>query len=187
VGELKDAISGRKTNTQLSGPEMFGFSHPTINKILQDSPKCALLDQYEFQVFISSTPKNVGGGNSLNRNKKPKSRRRPAGQGLRNRNRSKSSSSTTPASTGYQELKQQRHTKPGDDDGETDDSSSGEDDDDDNERYDNEENTGNGHPVLTADSSVSNGLNKMAPSIIGCEEEFEEEEEEEEDLGSGSV
>lgn len=185
VGELKDAISGRKTNTQLSGPEMFGFSHPTINKILQDSPKCALLDQYEFQVFISSTPKNVGGGNSLNRNKKPKSRRRPAGQGLRNRNRSKSSSTgASLALSNNQESRQHQKRKGDDNDGATDDSSSGDEEEEEDEQDEREEEiveASNGH---LGSNNASNGL--KTASIIGCEEEFEEEEEEE-DLGSGSV
>eukprot|EP01102_Stenamoeba_stenopodia_P016434 TRINITY_DN5749_c0_g1_i1.p1 TRINITY_DN5749_c0_g1~~TRINITY_DN5749_c0_g1_i1.p1 ORF type:complete len:186 (-),score=66.67 TRINITY_DN5749_c0_g1_i1:69-626(-) len=185
---------------------MFGFSHPTINKILQDSPKCALLDQYEFQVFVSSTPKNVGGGNSLNRNKKPKSRRRPAGQGLRNRNR-KSSSATNnittahmhpgvtpaafssplstsafmpslPLSAAYNQQQSKRGSS----------SSSGEEEEDDDDEQDEEEEIveeekgeiRNGHQSAT--ETPSNELKRL-----GCEEEFEEEEEEEEDLGSGTV
>jgi hypothetical protein len=33
--ELKKERTGKDTFTQLSGPEMFGFAHPTIAKIIQ--------------------------------------------------------------------------------------------------------------------------------------------------------
>eukprot|EP01113_Clastostelium_recurvatum_P033341 TRINITY_DN4394_c0_g1_i2.p1 TRINITY_DN4394_c0_g1~~TRINITY_DN4394_c0_g1_i2.p1 ORF type:complete len:523 (+),score=153.67 TRINITY_DN4394_c0_g1_i2:158-1726(+) len=55
VNDLKEEYSGRRVFTQLSGPEMFGFSHPTISKLIQDLPNAHLCDKYEFQKFEPST------------------------------------------------------------------------------------------------------------------------------------
>mmetsp|Transcript_50930 Transcript_50930/g.127840 ORF Transcript_50930/g.127840 Transcript_50930/m.127840 type:complete len:397 (-) Transcript_50930:86-1276(-) len=68
VTSLRDSITGRKTNTQLSGPEMFGFSHPTIAKLLQDNPKSALLDEYVPQQF--DIPRKPSGEAGLKKRKK---------------------------------------------------------------------------------------------------------------------
>lgn len=40
--------------TQLSGPEMFGFSHPTIAKLIQELPNAAMCDKYIFQEYLPS-------------------------------------------------------------------------------------------------------------------------------------
>ena len=40
--------------TQLSGPEMFGFSHPTIAKLIQELPNAEMCDRYIFQEYIPS-------------------------------------------------------------------------------------------------------------------------------------
>jgi hypothetical protein len=57
INDLKEEIIGKRMFTQLSGPEMFGFSHPTIAKLIQELPNAELCDRYVFQEFApSNTP-----------------------------------------------------------------------------------------------------------------------------------
>jgi len=50
--EKRKGETGMVTNTQLSGPEMFGFGHPTIAKLIQEMPGAELCSQYVMQQFV---------------------------------------------------------------------------------------------------------------------------------------
>jgi len=65
VNDLKEELTGKRMYTQLSGPEMFGFSHPTIAKLIQELPGAEKCDKYQRQVFEESTgPSTVLPANS---------------------------------------------------------------------------------------------------------------------------
>lgn len=53
-------VTGKCTNTQLSGPEMFGFAHPTIAKLIQEMPGAEKCDKYIPQQFVPSSSKLKG-------------------------------------------------------------------------------------------------------------------------------
>jgi hypothetical protein len=55
IADLKEALTGKKMFTQLSGPELFGFSHPTIAKLIQEMPNAELCDKYIAQQYAPST------------------------------------------------------------------------------------------------------------------------------------
>ena len=44
--ELREAATGEKTLTQVSGPDMFGFSVPAIAAVLQDMPNAERCHKY---------------------------------------------------------------------------------------------------------------------------------------------
>jgi len=54
INDLKEELTGKRMFTQLSGPEMFGFSHPTIAKLIQELPNSELCDRYIFQEYVPS-------------------------------------------------------------------------------------------------------------------------------------
>ena len=51
INECKEAVIGKKNFTQLSGPEMFGYGHPTVIRLLQELPGVEKLTKYEMQSF----------------------------------------------------------------------------------------------------------------------------------------
>ena len=51
INECKEAVIGKKNFTQLSGPEMFGYGHPTVIRLLQELPGVEKLTKYETQTF----------------------------------------------------------------------------------------------------------------------------------------
>lgn len=51
INECKEAVIGKKNFTQLSGPEMFGYGHPTVIRLLQELPGTDKLTKYEMQTF----------------------------------------------------------------------------------------------------------------------------------------
>jgi len=53
--ELKKEVTGKDTYTQLSGPEMFGFAHPSIAKLIQEMAGAELCDKYIPQQFVPSS------------------------------------------------------------------------------------------------------------------------------------
>ena len=55
MSALKEGILGRRINTQLSGPEMFGFSYPSIAKLIQDMHGAEHCTKYERQQFVRAT------------------------------------------------------------------------------------------------------------------------------------
>eukprot|EP00026_Physarum_polycephalum_P002430 Phypoly_transcript_02436.p1 GENE.Phypoly_transcript_02436~~Phypoly_transcript_02436.p1 ORF type:complete len:410 (+),score=87.91 Phypoly_transcript_02436:1514-2743(+) len=54
INDLKEELTGKRMFTQLSGPEMFGFSHPTIAKLIQELPNAEMCDRYIFQEYVPS-------------------------------------------------------------------------------------------------------------------------------------
>jgi len=56
INGLKFKANGKEVLTQLSGPEMFGFSFPTIAKLIQEMPGATECSLYQMQEFI---PKNA--------------------------------------------------------------------------------------------------------------------------------
>lgn len=54
INDLKEELTGKRMFTQLSGPEMFGFSHPTIAKLIQELPNAEQCDRYIFQEYVPS-------------------------------------------------------------------------------------------------------------------------------------
>jgi hypothetical protein len=52
VNDMKEHLTGKRMFTQLSGPEMFGFSHPTIARLIQEMPGAERCKQYEKQAFV---------------------------------------------------------------------------------------------------------------------------------------
>eukprot|EP01119_Soliformovum_irregulare_P015187 TRINITY_DN4238_c0_g1_i3.p1 TRINITY_DN4238_c0_g1~~TRINITY_DN4238_c0_g1_i3.p1 ORF type:complete len:473 (-),score=137.10 TRINITY_DN4238_c0_g1_i3:531-1949(-) len=55
--ELKKEVTGKDTFTQLSGPEMFGFAHPSIAKLIQEMPGADYCEKYVPQQFVPSSAK----------------------------------------------------------------------------------------------------------------------------------
>lgn len=51
VNDCRERVSGKRMFTQISGPEMFGYAHPTIIRLLQELPGAEKLDKYERQAF----------------------------------------------------------------------------------------------------------------------------------------
>ncbi len=56
--ELKKDVTGKETATQLSGPEMFGFAHPTIAKLIQEMPGAEKCDKCINNIFRFVKPSN---------------------------------------------------------------------------------------------------------------------------------
>lgn len=59
INECKEAVIGKKNFTQLSGPEMFGYGHPTVIRLLQELPGVENLTKYEMQTFEVKEPKGI--------------------------------------------------------------------------------------------------------------------------------
>eukprot|EP00727_Mastigamoeba_balamuthi_P008091 m51a1_g3902 putative transforming growth factor beta regulator 1 (387) ;mRNA; f:117802-119534 len=61
---VKESVSGKRQFTQLSGPEMYGYSNTTIAKLIQDLPGAKQCSQYIFQKFdsIENKPRQGAGG-----------------------------------------------------------------------------------------------------------------------------
>jgi len=55
--ELKKAATGKSVLTQLSGPEMFGYAHPTVAKIIQEMAGAEKCEKYTMQQFVPVAPK----------------------------------------------------------------------------------------------------------------------------------
>jgi F/Y-rich N-terminus/F/Y rich C-terminus len=59
VGAMRSERSGRVVNTQLSGPEMFGFGLPTVAKLIQEMPGAEACHRYQRQDFRPSSAKRT--------------------------------------------------------------------------------------------------------------------------------
>jgi hypothetical protein len=78
--ELKKDVTGKDTATQLSGPEMFGFAHPTIAKLIQEMPGAEKCEKYTPQHFVPASSK-LKGIDDKPRYKYPKKSKRKKGDG----------------------------------------------------------------------------------------------------------
>jgi len=56
VNDMKLEKTGKRLFTTVSGPEMFGFSHPTIAKLIQELPGAELCDRYVCLSFEEKNP-----------------------------------------------------------------------------------------------------------------------------------
>jgi len=72
INDLKEELTGKRMFTQLSGPEMFGFSHPTIAKLIQELPNVEMCERYIFQEFL---PSNVSLPTATKKGKRSKKNR----------------------------------------------------------------------------------------------------------------
>lgn len=66
--------TGKDTYTQLSGPEMFGFAHPTIAKLIQEMPGAEACTAYQPQQFVPANTKMKISGLDDRKKKKKKLR-----------------------------------------------------------------------------------------------------------------
>ncbi len=64
--------TGKDTYTQLSGPEMFGFAHPTIAKLIQEMPGAENCTAYQPQQFVPANTKMKISGLDDRKKKKKK-------------------------------------------------------------------------------------------------------------------
>lgn len=58
VNDVKEKLTGKRMFTQLSGPEMFGLSHPSIVYLMQEMPGANELETYE-RIAFDVTPYNA--------------------------------------------------------------------------------------------------------------------------------
>lgn len=72
INDLKEALTGKRMFTQLSGPEMFGFSHATIAKLIQEMPNANLCTTYVAPEYV---PSHTGIPQAGKRNKAAKRKR----------------------------------------------------------------------------------------------------------------
>jgi len=75
VNSLKLERTGKRLFTTVSGPEMFGFSHPTIAKLIQELPGAELCRNYVFQHFLPKVgrpPPRTTGSSTKAKNKAQK-------------------------------------------------------------------------------------------------------------------
>lgn len=59
VVRMANKIRRRDHSNSASGPDYFGFSHPTIAKMIQDLPNAQLCQKYNWQDFEMMNPKHV--------------------------------------------------------------------------------------------------------------------------------
>jgi len=67
INDQKREMTGKRMFTTVSGPEMFGYAHPSIAKLIQDLPGAELCDKYLRQEFILASEKK-----NQNKKKTPK-------------------------------------------------------------------------------------------------------------------
>ncbi|KAL6064802.1 F/Y-rich N-terminus-domain-containing protein [Balamuthia mandrillaris] len=75
VNGLKLEKTGKRLFTTVSGPEMFGYSHPTIAKLIQDLPGAEKCRRYIFQEYVEKQGALVGGGDDEEDNEEAENER----------------------------------------------------------------------------------------------------------------
>jgi len=96
VSALRAGRTGRRMNTQLSGPEMFGFAYPTIAKVIQEMPGVEKLTNYEMQHYVpAQTPlaRQTGAKKSKSK-KKTASKSKKSSSSKSKKSKSKSASTS---------------------------------------------------------------------------------------------